>query len=105
MIKWLLLVAYIFLQNTAAYAQSTTVVRCQFQKLPPIVMRFSERTNTVQIGTDKPVRAAVGSNLITAEYGAQELTFSLRLPSSVTISAPGQDTKTYFGKCKSSLPR
>ena len=63
------------------------------------------KDSTVQIGTDKPVIAYVGSNLVTASYGAQELTFSLRLPASVTISAPGQDTKTYNGRCKSTLPQ
>jgi hypothetical protein len=80
------------------------VVRCKFEKLPPIKLVFpSQGGGTMQVGTAKPVKAFVGSNLVTAEYGAQEMTFSLRLPSSVTISAPGQNAKTYNGRCTSSL--
>jgi hypothetical protein len=104
MLKKLLLAAFIACQSTHASAQSDVIVRCQFQHLPPVVFRFSDKSNTAQIGKDKPVKALVGSNLTTVEYGAQELTFSLRLPSSVTISAPGQNTRTYFGTCKSTLP-
>ena len=59
---------------------------------------------TLKVGNSKPVPLYVGSSVSTATYGAQELTFSLRLPASVTVSAPGNDTKTYGGVCESSLP-
>lgn len=93
---------------TPAFANDV-VVRCKFEKLPPMVLIYRDRENprgnTLKIGAEPPVPLSVGSSLSTAEYGAQEMTFSLRLPASVTISAPGNDTKTYGGVCKSSLPR
>ncbi len=47
----------------------------------------------------QPVPLSVGSSLMTAERGAQELVFSLRMPTNVSISAPGNDTITYYGEC------
>lgn len=81
------------------------VVRCRFDKMPPMALTFfGGRKGTLRVGKTKPVPLNVGSSLSTATYGAQELTFSLRLPASVTVSAPGNDTKTYSGICDSTLP-
>lgn len=83
----------------------TSVVACKFRSLPPMRLVFrgssEDHASTVQIGREKPVPLAEGSGMSTAEYGLQELTFSLRLPASVTISAPGNDTLTYGGECHS----
>lgn len=91
-----------------ASAQSVdkpVVVRCQFKGMPPMSLTFyGGREGSLKVGKSKPVPLYVGSSLSTATYGAQELTFSLRLPASVTVSADGNDTKTYGGVCESSLP-
>jgi hypothetical protein len=77
------------------------VVVCKFEHLPRMELTIgsSQKSSTLQIGTENPVQLFVGSNLMTAEAGAQEFTFSLRLPASVTVSAPGNDTLTYEGEC------
>jgi hypothetical protein len=91
---------------TAAAAEPV-IVACKFEKLPQMILIFrggmGAADNTLQIGQTKPVPMSVGSSLMLAEVGAQSFTFSLRLPASVSVSAPGQDTKTYDGDCISSL--
>ena len=84
---------------------AATVVRCRFTNMPPMVLTFyGGMRGTLKVGKSAPVPLAVGSSLSTASYGAQELTFSLRLPASVTVSAPGNDTLTYNGQCVSGPP-
>lgn len=105
--KQLALVAIGLLATVAPSAAAPTVVNCIFEKMPPMVLTFrggmGATDNTLKIGRSKPVRLSVGSSLMIATYGAQELTFSLRLPASVTVKAPGQNTTTYHGECVSSL--
>jgi hypothetical protein len=43
--------------------------------------------NTLQVGQTKHVPLNVGSSLMTAQYGAQEFVFSLRLPANVSVTA------------------
>jgi hypothetical protein len=85
-------------------------IACQFEKLP--MMLFIIRggmgadDNTLQIGANPQVQVWVGSGLMTARFGEQELTFSLHMPASVTVSTAGQsDPQTYSGECISSPPR
>jgi hypothetical protein len=85
-------------------AQSAaTVIVCKFENMP--TMRLTIRggmgasDNTLKVGKSKPVKLNVGSSLMIANVGAQELVFSLRLPQSVTVSAPGNNSLTYFGEC------
>lgn len=84
-----------------------TVIRCHFEHMPPMVMILRDgmggSRNTLQIGKRRPIPLSVGSSLMSASYGAQDLTFSLRLPSSVSVGAVGADTATYYGDC--SQPR
>ncbi|MEO3998894.1 hypothetical protein [Mesorhizobium sp. CAU 1732] len=90
-----------------ATADDPTIVACQFEKMPPMILTFrggmSADDNTLQVGQTPPVPLSVGSSLMTAQYGAQEFVFSLRLPASVSVSAPGSDTQTFYGECISSL--
>ncbi|ESX62685.1 hypothetical protein X759_34450 [Mesorhizobium sp. LSHC420B00] len=99
--------AWLLLLPTMATAAEPTVVSCQFEKMPPMILTFrggmGADDNSLQVGQTKPVPMSVGSNLMTAAYGAQEFTFSLRLPANVSVSAPGQDTQTFYGECISSL--
>ncbi|RWB93111.1 MAG: hypothetical protein EOQ56_35485 [Mesorhizobium sp.] len=92
---------------TMIMAAEPTIVSCQFEKMPPMILTFrggmGASDNTLQVGQTKPVPLSVGSSLMSAAYGAQEFTFSLRLPASVSVSAPGQDTQTFHGECISSL--
>jgi hypothetical protein len=82
---------------------AASVIVCKFEHMP--VMKLTLRggmgadDNTLKVGKAKPVRLNVGSSLMIARFGAQELVFSLRLPQSVTVSAPDNDTLTYFGEC------
>ena len=82
------------------------MISCKFEKLPPMIMiirgGMGADDNTLQIGQSKPVELSVGSNLISAKYGAQEFVFSLRLPANVTVAAVGQDARTFDGECISS---
>lgn len=88
-----------------AGSSAPVIVRCKLDGMPPMVLTFREgRNSTLRVGKAKPVPLLVGSSLSTATFGAQELTFSLRLPASVTVSAPGNDAKTYGGACESNLP-
>lgn len=88
-------------------ADEPTIVSCNFEKMPPMILTFrggmGADDNTLQVGQTKPVPMNVGSSLMSAAYGAQEFTFSLRLPANVSVSAPGQDTRTFYGECISSL--
>ena len=88
-------------------AAEPTVVSCQFEKMPPMILTFrggmGANDNTLQVGQTKPVPLAVGSSLMTAQYGAQEFVLSLRLPANISVNAPGQDTQTFYGECISSL--
>lgn len=88
-------------------ASEPTVVSCKFERLPPMLLTFrggmGAKDNTLQVGQNRPVPLSVGSSLMVAEIGIQELTFSLRMPASVSIAAPGNDTITYYGDCISSL--
>ena len=88
-------------------AGEPTVVSCKFEHLPPMLLTFrggmGANDNTLQVGQAPPVPLSVGSSLMVAEIGVQELTFSLRMPASVSIAAPGNDIITYYGDCISSL--
>ena len=85
-------------------APEPVVVACKFDRLPLMLLTFrNEADSTLQIGDGKPSRLHVGSSLMTAARGSQEFTFSLRLPASVTVSAPGNDPQTYGGECASTL--
>lgn len=90
-----------------AGASEPVVVSCNFERMPPMLLTFrggmGADDNTLQIGQTPPVPLSVGSSMMLASYGAQEFSFSLRLPASVSVSAPGQDTKTFYGECISSL--
>lgn len=92
---------------TSATADEHVVVSCQFDKMPPMILIFrggmGGEDNSLQVGQTKPVPLSVGSSLMSAEYGAQSFVFSLRLPASVSVNAPGQDTQTFFGECISTL--
>ncbi|MBY3323796.1 hypothetical protein HFO02_09235 [Rhizobium laguerreae] len=91
----------------SASAAEPVIVTCEFDKLPQMILTFrggmGASDNTLQIGQSKPVPMSVGSNLMSAEYGTQSFTFSLRLPANVSVSPPGQDTLTYYGDCISTL--
>jgi hypothetical protein len=88
-------------------AGEPTVISCQFEHLPPMLMivrgGMGANDNSLQIGQRPPIPLSIGSSLMLAEVGIQEFTFSLRLPASVSISAPRNDTLTYYGECISSL--
>ncbi|MBY3412327.1 hypothetical protein HFN87_03255 [Rhizobium laguerreae] len=108
--KTLLLAALLSSSPLLAASVSATepvIVTCKFDKLPQMILTFrggmGASDNTLQIGQSKPVPMSVGSNLMSAEYGTQSFTFSLRLPANVSVSAPGQDTLTYYGDCISTL--
>jgi hypothetical protein len=83
-----------------------TVFTCTFERLP--VATFTIRggmgaaDNTVQFGSHRPISLSVGSSLMTANNGAQEFVFSLRLPSSVTVTNQGSGgtSTTYYGDCR-----
>lgn len=94
-------------QMVALAAGEPTVVSCKFEHLPPMLLTFrggmGANDNTLQVGQNPPVPLSVGSSLMVAEIGVQELTFSLRMPTSVSIAAPGNDVITYYGDCISSL--
>ncbi len=102
-----LLTSSLFLRTASASAAEPVIVTCKFEKLPQMILTFrggmGASDNTLQIGQSKPVPMSVGSSLTSAEYGTQSFTFSLRLPANVSVSAPGQDTLTYYGDCISTL--
>ncbi|WP_028732957.1 hypothetical protein [Rhizobium leguminosarum] len=91
----------------SASGAEPVIVTCKFDKLPQMILTFrggmGASDNTLQIGQTKPVPMSVGSILMSAEYGTQSFTFSLRLPANVSVSAPKQDTLTYYGDCISTL--
>lgn len=93
--------------TTTSVAAEPTVVSCRFEKMPPMILTFrggmGADDNTLQVGQTPAVPLNVGSSMMLATYGAQEFSFSLRLPASVSVSAPGSDTATYSGECISSL--
>lgn len=97
----------LLLLNSAVLAREQVTVSCKFESMPPMILTFrgdmGASDNTLQVGQTKPVALSVGSNLMMADYGVQTFTFSLRLPASVSVSAPGQDTRTFDGECISSL--
>lgn len=99
--------SFLTLAPFATHADEPVVVTCNFEKMPPMLLTFrggmGADDNTLQIGQTKPVPLSVGSNLMTASYGAQEMVFSLRLPANVSVSANGQNTQTFYGECISSL--
>lgn len=110
--KRLLITLSIMLAGTAttiAATEEPVIVSCQFDKMPPMILTFrggmGAQDNTLQVGQTKPVQLSVGSSLMTAHYGAQQFVFSLRLPASISISAPGQNAQTYYGECISTLQR
>ena len=94
-----------------AFAGEPVVVSCKFENLPlmMLILRggMGADDNTLQVGDNKPVTLGVGFGLSTAQYGAQEFVFSLRLPQTVTVSnnSSMNDYKAYSGECISSLPR
>jgi hypothetical protein len=89
--------------NTQTAQSAATVIVCKFEHMPTMKLTLrggmGANDNTLKVGKAKPVKLNVGSSLMIASYGAQELVFSLRLPQSVTVSAPDNDTLTYFGEC------
>lgn len=93
----------VVLMTSGALAKQATVISCSFEHLPTMILTIrggmGAKDNTLQVGNDKPVPLSVGSSLMIAEHGAQELVFSLRMPTNVSISAPGNDTITYYGEC------
>ncbi|WP_146226107.1 hypothetical protein [Phyllobacterium leguminum] len=110
MIKIIMLsISSMVIITNVAGADEPTVVACQFEKMPLMILTFrggmGADNNTLQVGQTKPVELSVGSSLMAAQYGAQNMTFSLRLPANVSVSAPGQDTKTFSGECVSTLPQ
>jgi len=96
------LLSGICLLSSAALADEPVVVSCNFEKMPPMILTFrggmGASDNTLQVGQTKAVLLSVGSSLMSANYGAQIFTFSLRLPANVSVSAPGQDTQTLYGE-------
>jgi hypothetical protein len=92
---------FIFWNSHTALAE--TVVICKFEKMPIMKLTFrggmGADDNTLEIGKKEPVKLNVGSSVFSAQFGAQEFVFSLRLPSSVTVSAHSNNTLTYFGEC------
>lgn len=101
-----MLLPILLLLASSQTSDKPVVVRCQFKDMPPMALTFHAGSEgSLTVGKSKPVPLHVGSSLSTATYGAQELTFSLRLPASVTVSAPGNDTKTYGGRCISAQPK
>jgi len=111
MMKWICLAAVGAIVVSKAVAANAadepTVVACKFEHFPLMLLTFrggmGADDNTLQIGQTDPVELSVGSNLMAATYGAQNFTFSLRMPPNVSVSAPGQDVLTYHGECVSSL--
>lgn len=101
------LIFAMWLVSSAALADEPVIVSCNFEKMPPMILTFrggmGASDNTLQVGQTNPVPLSVGSSLMSADYGAQSFTFSLRLPANVSVSAPGQDTLTFYGECISSL--
>lgn len=87
----------------APLASAASVTACKFDRLPLMLLvtrgGMGASDNTLQIGNEKPVPLYVGSSLMNASVGAQSLTFSLRMPVNVSVSAQGADTQTYFGEC------
>jgi len=85
-------------------------VDCGFEHLPPMILIFrggmGAGDNTLQVGSDAPVQLSVGSSLMTAQHGAQELVFSLRLPATVSIHNPEplSETLTFYGQCGAPHP-
>lgn len=94
--------AVILLLSNVFAAASNTVI-CNFEHMPKMILTFNggmgANDNTIRIGKADSVKLSVGSSLMMATVGKQELVISLRLPNSVTISAPDNDTLTYFGEC------
>lgn len=90
-------------------ADKMVPVACKFEHLPLILIinrgGMGAKDNTVQIGDNKPVLLSIGSGLMIAEFKGQEFVFSLRMPASVSVSAPGTNTITYHGECISSPPQ
>ncbi len=88
-------------------AKEPTVIACNFEKLPLMILTIrggmGATDNTLQVGQTPPVQLDMGSSLLIATYGAQEYTFSLRLPASVTVSSAGSDSRTFSGQCVSTL--
>lgn len=109
--RWLAPALLVFagssLAATVSKASDPTVISCNFEHMPPMLMivrgGMGADDNSLQIGQRPPVPLNVGSSLMSAEVGGQRFTFSLRLPASVSVSAPGNDTMTYHGECISSL--
>lgn len=96
--------ALVMLVATAIrHEEPPTVIRCRFEHMPPVTMMLRDGMggshSTLQIGKRHPVPLSVGSSLMSASYGVQDLTFSLRLPASVSVAAVGADTMTYYGDC------
>jgi hypothetical protein len=91
-----------------AQSQDIVPIACKFDRLPVMLMiirgGMGAKDNTLQIGSSPPVPLSVGSSLMLASSGAQEFTFSLRLPATVTVSAAGNDQQTFDGECVSGLP-
>lgn len=87
----------------SAPASALSVTACKFEHLPLMLLinrgGMGASDNTLQIGDAHPVPLSIGSSLMLATVGAQEFTFSLRMPMNVSVSAPGNDTQTMYGEC------
>jgi hypothetical protein len=96
---------------SAAVGAEPTFFSCNFEKLPTMLMAIrggvGASNNTHQVGNGPPVELSMSSNIMIAEYGAQEFVFALRLPASVKVSNAGfeRSTMTNYGECFSTLPR
>ena len=92
-----------------ATAKEPTMIACNFEKLPLMIMiirgGMGASDNTLQVGQTQPVQLDMGSSMMIATYHSQEYSFSLREPVSVTVSRAGSDSRTFSGKCISTLQR
>ena len=104
----LVLIASVLIAGPAlAATQQPTVIACSFDKQPLMIMTIrggmGASDNTLQVGQTPPVQLDMGSGLMIATYSAQEYTFSLRNPASVTVSGAGSAFQTFNGECISTL--
>lgn len=93
--------------NEESHEDNIVAIACQFENLPLMLLvdrdGMGGENNTLQVGTASPVPLSIGSSLMSASFQGQSYTFSLRIPSNVTISSYGSNSITYHGECVSSL--
>ena len=103
-----ILLALVLFPGPAYSAENEpTVVACAFEKQPLMIMTLrggmGASDNTLQVGQTPPVQLDMGSSIMIATYRAQEYSFSLGEPASVTVIRAGSDDQTFNGKCISTL--